>query len=71
MLYLVTLNLAIDSLWNFLMLRYYQAVLGDDLPDPKGPLTTPSPQQATAEASNQAGTCSGNRESVLERQWFL
>ena len=28
-------------------------LLGDDLPDPKGPLTTPSPRQATAEASKQ------------------
>ena len=50
---LVTLHLAIDSLWTLLTLRYYQAVLGDDLPDPKGPLTTPIQQQATAEASKQ------------------
>ena len=51
MLYLVTLHLAIDSLWTFLMLRYYQLVLGDNLADPKGPLTTPILRQATAEAS--------------------
>ena len=38
------------------MLRYYQAVLGDDLPDPKGPLTTPIQQQATAEARKQVHT---------------
>ena len=30
-----------------------QAVLEDDLPDPKGPLTTPILRQATAEASKQ------------------
>ena len=53
MLYLVTLYLAIDSLWTFLMLRYYQLVLGDNSPDPKGPLTTLIPRQATAEASKQ------------------
>ena len=35
------------------MLRYYQAAIGDDLPDPKGPLTTPILRQATAEASKQ------------------
>ena len=35
------------------MLCYYQAVLGHNLPDPKGQLTTPILQQATAEASKQ------------------
>ena len=44
------------------MLHYYQAVLGDDLPDHKGPLTTPSSRLATAEASNQVGTCGGDCE---------
>ena len=38
---------------DFLMLRYYQLVLGDNLPDPKGPLTTPILRQATTEASKQ------------------
>ena len=37
----------------FLTSRYYQAVLGDDLPDPKGPLTIPIPRQATTEANKQ------------------
>ena len=52
----VTLDFTIDLLWNFLTLRYYQAVLGVDLPDPKGPLTMPIPRQATAEASKQVHT---------------
>ena len=39
--------------------RYYQAVLGANLPDPKGPLTTLiSRQQAITEA--KAGTRGGN-----------
>ena len=53
------------------MLRYYQAVLGDNLPDPNEPLTTPSPRQATVEASNQAGTHVSDRESVKKGQWSL
>ena len=49
---LVTLAFTIDSLWNFFNVAL-QVVLEQDLPDPKGPVTTPSPQQATAEASKQ------------------
>jgi len=30
--------------------RYFQPVRGDDLPDPKGPLSATIPQQAIAEA---------------------
>ena len=40
---LVTLNLAFAGPF-YRSSCYYQAVLGDDLPDPKGPLTTPSPR---------------------------
>ena len=32
---------------------YFQLVLWDDLPDPKGPLSPPILQQAVAEASKQ------------------
>ena len=49
---LVSLNLAIDSLWNFLT-ALLQAVLGDHLQDLKGSFTTQIPQQGTAETSKQ------------------
>ena len=34
----------------------YQAVLRNNLPDPKGPLTTSTPQQPNAETSKQVHT---------------
>ena len=51
------------------MLHYYQAVLGDDLPDPKGPLTIPMRilWQAAAESSKQVHAAAIGMVALTQR----
>ena len=49
----IAYDLAFGGRFAMALYRYYQPVCGDNLPDPKGPLSTTIPRQAIAEANKQ------------------
>ena len=47
-----------------MLYRYYQPVRGDNLPDPKGPLSATIPRQAIAEANKQVQEAVNEKASI-------